>query len=131
VCASPAYLAVWGEPVHPRDLTRHRALIYARSDEESNTRWRFVRDDEEIVVDVPVRMASRDGIGLIDAAVGGGGVVRAFEFAVRDLAAASLLRPLLQEWRGEPQLVHALWPTHSARSAAKVKVFLDFAEGLL
>ena len=69
--------------------------------------------------------------GLIDAAVGGGGIARAFEFAVRDPAAAGLLRPLLQEWGGEPQLVHALWPTTSASRAAKVRVFLEFAVGLL
>jgi LysR family transcriptional regulator for bpeEF and oprC len=131
VCASPTYLAAWGEPQHPRDLAQHRALIYARSDEEPNTRWHFVRGEEEFVVEVPVRFASRDGIGLIDAALGGGGVVRAFEFAVCDLTAAGLLRPVLLQWRGEPQLVHAVWPAHSARRAAKVKVFLDFAESLL
>ncbi|MDQ6679854.1 MAG: LysR family transcriptional regulator, partial [Pseudomonadota bacterium] len=30
VCASPGYLAAAGEPRHPEELARHRAVIYAR-----------------------------------------------------------------------------------------------------
>lgn len=90
-----------------------------------------MRGEEEIVVDVPVRVVSQDGIGLIDAAVGGGGVVRPFEFAVRDLLAAGILKTLLPRWRGEPQPLHAVWPTHGARVSAKVAAFLEFAGDLL
>src|SRR5207248_653217 len=43
VCASPAYLQTWGVPQHPEDLIKHRAVIYGRADESSNTKWTFVR----------------------------------------------------------------------------------------
>ena len=74
VCASPAYLAARGEPRHPRDLVRHRAAIYARRDEEPNTRWEFRRGTEHHVVVVPVSFSARDGVGLADALLGGCGI---------------------------------------------------------
>lgn len=130
VCASQSYLQASGEPREPMDLVQHRAVIYGRHDEESNTRWAFVRGAERIVVAVPVRVVSRDGLGLIDAVVGGCGVGRPFDFAVQDLLAAGVLRELLSHWGGDPQPVHAVWPTHGARAAAKVAVFLEFTRGL-
>ena len=76
VCASPDYLATHGEPMHPRELVDHRAIVYARRDEEANTRWVFRRGEESCHVDVPARTVSRDGVGLVDAAVGGAGIAR-------------------------------------------------------
>jgi DNA-binding transcriptional LysR family regulator len=131
VCASPRYLEAWGEPRTPMELVRHRALIYGRHDEDPSTRWAFVRGEEEVVVDVPVRVVSRDGIGLLDAAVGDCGVVRPFDFAVGELVAAGALRMLLPQWSGRPQPLQAVWPSHGARVAAKAAVFLEFVGGVL
>ena len=78
VCASPGYLAALGEPRHPEELARHHAVIYARRDEDANTRWVFSREGERCEVEVAVRAVMRDGIGVIDAAVGGCGFAPAF-----------------------------------------------------
>ncbi len=131
VCASPSYLAAWGEPHHPSELTKHRAVIYARRDEEANTRWTFERDDETCEVDVPVRTISRDGIGLVDAAVGGCGIARPFDIAVRQWLGTGQLRPLLQEWTGKRQAVTAVLPSHGRSASAKVRIYMDYVAGLL
>jgi LysR family transcriptional regulator, regulator for bpeEF and oprC len=127
VCASPAYLAAWGEPQHPSDLAQHRAVIYARRDEESNTRWAFARGGESIEVDVPVRTVVRDGIGLVDAAVGGCGIARPSDFAAREALASGRLRELLCEWAGSRRAVSAVLPPRSRAAPAKVQVFLEYA----
>ena len=131
VCAAPTYLATRGEPRHPRDLIEHRALIYNRHDEASNTSWSFVRGIEKVVVKVPVRMASRDGLGLVDAMVGVGGIGRISEFAAGHLAASKLLTTLFADWQGSLLPVHAVWPNSGSRASAKSKLFLEFACSLM
>lgn len=130
VCAAPSYLAGWSEPLHPADLARHRAVIYARRDEDANTRWQFARGKERCEVDVPVRLVSTDGIGLVDAILGGCGVARPFDVSVRHLLRTGELRALLQDWSGERQPICAVLPPQG-RATPKVRLFLDFLSGLL
>ena len=91
VCAAPAYFASYREPHHPKELAEHRGVIYARRDEAPNTRWRFTKGSETCDVDVPARVVSRDGVGLVDAALSGCGLARPLEIAARHLVAAGQL----------------------------------------
>jgi DNA-binding transcriptional LysR family regulator len=127
VCASPDYLQAWGEPHHPSELARHRAVIYARRDEETNTRWAFTKGGETCEVEVPVRTISRDGIGLVDAALGGCGVARPLDIAARHWLGNGRLRPLLSDWTGEALAVTAVLPPHGRSAPAKVRRYLDHA----
>ena len=131
VCASPAYLAAKGEPRHPRELAEHRGAIYARRDEEPNTRWEFSRGSEHLVVDVPVSFIARDGIGLADALLGGCGIARPFDFAVRSHLASGALRALLPDWPGERHAIYAVLPRSSRHTPAKVAAFLDFVQSIV
>ena len=130
VCASPAYLRRWGEPKRPQDLAKHRAIIYARPDEEPNTRWDFTRGRERQVVTVPVGMVVRDGVGLVDAGAGGGGVLRPYEFAARRHVAAGNLKILMPDWSGSRHPVSAVFSS-SRHVPAKVRAFLEFAHALI
>jgi DNA-binding transcriptional LysR family regulator len=131
VCASPAYLAAWGEPLHPSELARHRAVIYARRDEAPNTRWAFSKGEERSEVDVPVRAVSRDGIGLVDAALGGCGLARPFDIAAQHWLATGQLRELLPGWAGERQALTAVLPPRARAASAKVRLYLDSVAALL
>lgn len=130
VCASPDYLRRHGEPKRPEDLARHRAVIFARPDEEPNTRWEFIRGSERRVVSVPVGMVIRDGVGLVDAGAGGAGVLRPYEIAARHHISAGRLRILMPEWSGTKHPVFAVFP-RSRQVPAKVRAFLEFAKALL
>jgi LysR family transcriptional regulator for bpeEF and oprC len=131
VCASPTYIAARGEPRHPLELLQHRVLVYNRHDEASNATWSFVRGEENVVVRVPVRMVSRDGLGVVDAMVGGCGIGKSSEFAVRPLAASKLLTILLPDWRASTKHVHAVWPNSASKASAKSRFFLEFVSSLL
>ena len=130
-CASPLYVATRGEPRRPDELKLHHAVIQGRRDEESNTRWEFIRGSEREVVEVPVRVTVRDGIGLTDAAVGGCGIARPVEFAARRLLVSGQLLRLLPDWSGNRQGVHAVLPPYSRVVPAKVRAYLEFFEALL
>ena len=131
VCAAPAYLTLRGEPHHPNDLTEHCAVIYARRDEAPNSRWSFSRGGESCDVDVPVRVVSRDGIGLVDAALSGCGLARPFEIAARHLVATGQLRELLNDWTGRKQTVTAVLPPQGRTAPAKVSLYIEYVAALL
>lgn len=130
-CASPSYLQAWGVPQHPEQLAHHRALIYGRSDEESNTTWTFVRGGERCSVDVPVSLVTRDGIGLADAALGGYGIARPYAFAVQHLLASGELQCVLEAWTDIRQAVSAVMPARARHSSAKAEAFIKFFTSLL
>ena len=125
-CAAPAYLDVHGRPAHPRDLATHRAVIPSRRDEESFARWTFTRGDEREVAAVPASLAARDGVGLVDAALGGVGIAQIYDLAARAALDAGLLEPLLTDWTCERQPVYAVMPSRR-NVPAKVRAFLEFA----
>lgn len=131
VCAAPAYLVAHGEPQHPKDLTQHRAVIYARRDEASNTRWVFSKDGETHEVDVPVCVVSRDGIGLVDLALSGCGLTRPLEIAARHLLSTGQLHEVLKDWTGERQAITAVLPPQGRNPPAKVRLYVEFVAALL
>jgi LysR family transcriptional regulator for bpeEF and oprC len=130
ICASPDYLRVWGTPKQPQDLARHQAIIYARPDEEPSTNWEFIRGDTRHVVSVPIRLVMRDGVGGIDAAIKGCGIVRSFEIATREAVSAGRLELLLSEWSSGRLGVFAVYPKSRA-VPAKVQAFLEFGQRIL
>jgi DNA-binding transcriptional LysR family regulator len=72
ICASPDYLATWGKPEHPGELSNHEAIGFTPA---SRSPWRLSKGDEAIEVrprmsisvnsGQAVRMAARAGLGLI------------------------------------------------------------------
>jgi len=125
VCASPAYLAARPPLRHPAELTGHRAVVHARRDEDPNARWSFTRGAERCEVDIAARVVVRDGIGLIDAALGGAGVTRLSEIAVRRFLARGQLHEVLPEWIAEMKPITAVLPQTSRPPPLKVQLYLD------
>jgi LysR family transcriptional regulator for bpeEF and oprC len=130
LCASPAYLRRWGEPKRPQDLLNHRAIVYARPDEEASTRWEFVRGRERQMVSVPIGMVVRDGVGLVDAGAGGCGLVRPYELAARRHLREGTLKPLMTDWSSVRQPLSAVF-ANGRHAPAKVRAFIEFAHALL
>jgi DNA-binding transcriptional LysR family regulator len=75
-------------------------------------------------------MVVRDGVGLVDAGAGGGGVLRPYECAARGHIAAGRLKVLMPEWSGPKHPVSAAFP-RSRHVPAKVRAFLEFAQALV
>ena len=69
----------------------------------------------------------RGGIGLIEAAVRGCGVIRPYRIAARSALAAGHLMALLPEWSSNRQPVYAVFASKGSLPA-KVQAFLDFAQ---
>lgn len=60
LCATPIYLAKYGEPEHPDDLAQHQGLFYQLQDIINNV-WEFTDGQKKYKVKMQGRRASNDG----------------------------------------------------------------------
>jgi DNA-binding transcriptional LysR family regulator len=98
--AAPSYLSAYGRPEHPHDLMQHRCLR-GRFSGGFTPLWEFERNGETIRIDPPSPLITRPGYVadlLIDAALGGVGIICLFEDWLAPHLESGALQPLLREW---------------------------------
>jgi DNA-binding transcriptional LysR family regulator len=124
VCASPAYLAKHGRPIHPRDLAQHACLTLSHI-QDSKT-WSFSVDGEAVRVDVKGPVAADSAHMLLKLATDGVGIIRFGDIIVAKAIRDGLLVPLLEGLQ-EPESF-PLWAISQPgrQRMPRVKVFLDF-----
>lgn len=124
-CASPAYIARFGAPEQPSDLTSHRGISYANVDEKRF--WRFIdpRSGEEQSVNVHARLQVNTGDALCEAARAGAGITVLPTFIVHKSIVAGELVPVMLPYEKVPTEMHVVFPSPKL-VPAKVKVFVDY-----
>jgi DNA-binding transcriptional LysR family regulator len=98
--ASTEYLRARGRPEHPRDLLAHACLRGQFSGGTIPT-WEFERDGEIVRVDPTGPLMVRPGAAVdlvVEAAVGGLGVINLFEDWLRPHLDSGALEPVLEPW---------------------------------
>jgi LysR family transcriptional regulator for bpeEF and oprC len=124
---SPAYLKTFGVPVHPRDLARHRCMVFypvSWTTKPLDT-WEFQRGKEREVVTVNSTLLCDEREMLITAAVNGVGLIRTGLFDP-SLIATGRLRRVMSDWNslGAPSLY--VMYRKSQRQSPKIQAFLNF-----
>ncbi|UGQ45405.1 LysR family transcriptional regulator [Massilia endophytica] len=123
LCASPAYLAKFGQPKAPEDLHAHRCLHFSHL--TGGTAWHFRRGAEETTIRVKAAFTANNGLVLQHAALRGLGIVYSTSFlAWRELLDGSLVQ-VLPEWELPLNHLSALYPA-SRRPSPKVRALIDF-----
>ncbi|MBT2187202.1 LysR family transcriptional regulator [Sphingobium nicotianae] len=100
VVGTPGYFAEHGRPGHPRDLLRHRCLC-GRFAGGGLATWEFEKDGEIVRIDPDGPLISQPGSAsdlLIQAAVGGLGLLAMFEDWMRAELDSGVLEPVLEDW---------------------------------
>ncbi|RVT96862.1 LysR family transcriptional regulator [Rhodovarius crocodyli] len=124
IVAAPAYLARYGRPQHPGELTAHHGLGYAyraRGDV-----WRFTGPAGETVAIAPsgpLRVTNVDA--LLPTLLEGMGLAELPEFIAAEHLAAGRLEVVLPEWSITPGGLYFVTPTARNRPA-KVQALADF-----
>jgi DNA-binding transcriptional LysR family regulator len=125
LCASPEYLAYFGTPRHPDELTEHQQVRFFSSTgnidysitlmvdgvakEYSPSGWISVNDAENYA------LCARRGCGLVQLP----------RFHVEEDLAAGRLVEVLSDWPSPPMPVSALYP-HRRQLSPRVRVFVDW-----
>ncbi|MBD1583241.1 LysR family transcriptional regulator [Pseudoalteromonas sp. S16_S37] len=104
VCASPSYIANYGQPYSLNELSAHNCLI-------GNSRtWRFLDDTRERNISVRGSLICNSGWALLDAACKGLGLVQLPHYYVQTAIEQQKLVEILPKFRPEPEGVWALYP---------------------
>jgi DNA-binding transcriptional LysR family regulator len=125
VCASPSYLAQFGEPRTLDDLTaqEHRCLVY--SNRLVSAQWRFrVGDDWQSPKVQAHRLIANEGHTLRDAAIAGLGLVVLPTFVVSPALVRGQLRAVLKNYSLPEPSIYAVWPP-GRQLSAKVRALVE------
>ncbi|HOY21879.1 MAG TPA: LysR family transcriptional regulator [Cellvibrio sp.] len=127
VTASPAYIALSGEPQVPADLAQHACLYYRNSSRAMNN-WPFIcsEDGSSETVKVQGPLAINDACALVDAAIRGLGILLIDKALVEEPIAKGQLIPLLKNYPPAPGFpVYVVYPARDYLPA-KTIAFVDF-----
>lgn len=128
LCAAPAYLAKYGIPKVPNDLTRHNC-IGIRQGEEAYGVWRLAsgrgRHASTEAIKTRGNLATNDGEIAVKWALDGHGILMRAEWDIeRHLRTGRLVR-VLPHYATPDADIHAVYPQRH-QLAARVRAFVDF-----
>jgi DNA-binding transcriptional LysR family regulator len=96
--ASPGYLALHGEPAHPRDLVGHVCIGWRPGPGIAPYRWEFTENGRDFDVAVEPRVTTNDMNMMIRLAVSDAGITFGMEETFRAHIARGELVPILTEF---------------------------------
>ena len=121
LCASPEYIAQYGEPKTPTELLNHNCLLFSYLISE----WSFLDQGELLNVRVSGNYRVNNGEAVREALLQGMGITRTPTFIVGPDIAAKRLVQLLPDYQLPEQTIYAVFPKRR-HLPAKVRVFIDF-----
>ena len=131
-CASPAYLAKYGTPKHPREIVDKSMPVvgYFSASSGLTQPLGFRRGDEALTLEqVRHDVLVSESNAHLATALAGLGIVHALDFMVRPFIRQEKLVPILTEWEPVPLDVYVVYPP-SRRYSTKVRVFADWVTTL-
>jgi len=129
-CASPEYLRQHGAPQEPEELRRHRLVGHLGSGDRRPRRWRFQKGAVRRQLALPFSVAFNSVEAQIMAAIRGAGIVHAMDLLVAEALAVGKLEVVLPEWSAPGAPISVVCRA-ALRDSPKIRVFADFAAGLL
>ena len=124
VCASPAYLAAHGVPVHPGDLAGHDAVTFAGL--SSPKEWSFRVGGATQRFPVRSRLTVNTAEAALDAVMAGAGLTRVMSYQAAAAVRDGRLVMLLRDYAPEPNPISLVYPS-GRLVPLKLRAFLDFA----
>lgn len=119
VCASPSYLAQYGQPHTLQELAAHNCLLGTLD------YWRFEEDRKQRNIRVKGNLRCNNGPALRDAALKGVGIVQLPDYYVDQYFESGELVPLLNKQCQGVEGIWAVYPSNRFLST-KVKTLIDF-----
>ncbi|WP_417541853.1 LysR family transcriptional regulator [Methylophaga thalassica] len=123
VCASPVYWQKFGKPKVPADLAVHQAIVYTPN--PTYNHWIFEKNTEIETVEVKGRFNVNNTDAMLEAAIGGMGVIMLTSYTVDKAIASGQLEAVLEEYETPGANIYAMYlPTMYLSS--KARAFIDY-----
>lgn len=128
--ASPAYLARYGTPATPQELSRHLAVGYASAFSGRVDDWEWMEDGQLRTCAMAARVTVNSAEALIACCLAGLGLIQVPAYDVQQHLRAGDLVEILPEWRAEPMPMTLLYQ-HRRHFSNRLQVFADWLCALL
>ena len=123
ICASPAYLARFGEPTTPADLQSHACLLYTGNAPPED--WHLDGPDGRVIQRVNGNIRANNGELLRTCALAGDGIILQPTFLVGEDIREGRLKRILRAYEPSPRGAYAVY-TERRHLPATVRSFIDF-----
>lgn len=126
VFAGSAYIARYGEPLHPDELQYHRTLAMPKN-RHGNGGYHWPLDDGNGMRNFAVNpiLVANDPAALKGALVCGEGLIIGADVMVKAFVEKGIVKRVLAGWSGGEYVLNAVFPRGHGQSP-KVRVFVDF-----
>lgn len=102
-CATPAYLATYGEPQHPDQLQNDHQLVLYRAGKANKVHpLRFTCSSHSLEIQTDSRLILNESTAHRNAILLGLGIGQVPEFMIQQQLAQGLLKPILTKWHANP-----------------------------
>ena len=129
LCASPAYLELYGAPTSPEQLAGHRCICIRENDEDV-TLWHLRNGQGRKTLRIKPALLSNDGSVARRWAEQGLGLVLRSQWDVSKAIADGRLVRVLADWQFDSAPINLLVPSRKLRSA-RVQALVSFLEAEL
>ncbi len=127
IVASPAYLALHGAPLHPRDLLQHQCVRF-RFASGHLYKWQFEQGDETFEIDVQGRLTLSEQTTIVRAVLDGLGIAYVLEDAARPWLESGQLVSMLEDW-SPPFPGFVLYYPRQRQMTSALRAFVDIVRG--
>src|SRR5258708_14414516 len=125
VVASPTYIARYGRPRHPHDLSAHQCLSYVNRAKRDIWRFTHRKTGEECLITPTGPLRGTSVEALLPTVLEGLAITELPEFIATQCFAEKQLEPILTDWSLPEGGLYFVTPTARARPA-KVSALPDF-----
>ena len=122
--ASPKYLAEFGKPEHPSELSQHKIITYSYAKTPNIWQYQTVKG-AQVSVQLNSRMITNSPEMELELALAGLGITRMPKFNLSDKLATGELVTLFDDYKKNPINVYLVYASKKHMSA-KVRCFIDF-----
>lgn len=110
-CASPSYIAEYGQPKTIEDLVHHHCIMAWRGGKPLPWLVKNTAGKDEHFNPQPFHQIS-DGDAMVEAAIAGAGIVQFPESLLRSAIRVNKLVQILPQLTPSPTQLHVIWPTN-------------------
>ncbi|MCJ8293480.1 MAG: LysR family transcriptional regulator [Colwellia sp.] len=122
--ASPKYLAEFGKPEHPSELSQHKTITYSYAKTPNIWQYQTVAG-AQVSVQLNSRMITNSPEMELELALAGLGITRMPKFNLSDKLTTGELVTLFDDYKKSPINVYLVYASKKHMSA-KVRCFIDF-----
>lgn len=129
LCASPKHIKRHGRPRTLADLASHPAIAFRMPGTGRDRPWQFLRNGTPITQPIHSRVRIGEGEAMVQAAIGGMGLIQVPDYMAQDALDAGELVELLPTMRPAPMPISAVYASQRLLPP-RVRVVLEALSGL-